>query len=211
MKKLKWKFKKILIAAFVIILALNIAAATKTLFTKVQPVETVHVQNQEQLKKADEYVISEKAIYSHLQAKSQIVSLQQEIHKKNTHVDDALLGERHTKLIMEGTLKMGLNAKDIKITHIDSKSGIVFIKLPKPVIISLELPYDQVEFDKTKGLFRMDMSEEEKKSFYKEEVDRLKVELLQYKELMRQAGVFNENAVRELMGLMPEVKSVVFE
>jgi len=211
MKQLKWKFKMILIAALIGFLALNIAAAGKTLFTKndTQPIQTVYVQ--EKVTNEAEYVISEEAVYSHLQAKSQIISLQQDIHKKNTHVDDGLLGERHTELIMEGTLKMGLNTSDIEITHIDSKSGIVYVKLPEPIIISLEIPYDQVDFDKVKGWARLAMKEEEKKNFYKQEEIRLKDELIQDKELMSQADVLNRDAVMEIFKLMPEVKSVVFE
>jgi hypothetical protein len=113
------------------------------------------------------YIISEDAILSKLRSKSQIVSMQQDINKTDTYVDENTFGERHTQLKVHGTYKMGLNTADIEIKHIDNQNGIVYLHIGKPVLISTDIPFDQVEFDKTKGWLRLSMDESEQKKFYK--------------------------------------------
>lgn len=201
---MKWVFKRYLLKACLIIVAfyvaLNLYQASKP-----QPIKIIspneHIVD-------NKYIISEKAVMSKLQMKSQIVSLQQDLHKKDTYVDENFFGERQTELKINGTYQMGLNTEDIKVTHI--QDGIVYIKLPKPVLINLDIPYDQIKFDKTQGFFRLAMSDDEQQKFYTATKKNIQQELMKNKELLKQADAMNKQVVMELLqGL--QIKSVVFE
>jgi hypothetical protein len=206
---LKWKFKQFLLKALITLAALFIAINTyKAVMKSIEPIRII----QQQQEIADsKYIISEDLILSKLKSKSQIVSLQQTLHKKDTFVDDSLLGERKTELTVNGTYKMGLNTKDIEIRHIDSENGIVYIKLGKPVLISLDIPYDQVEFDKKQGFFRLAMDEKEEKNFYKSVDKNIERELIKDKELLKVADSMNRDVIMDLLNGLPEIKNVVFE
>jgi hypothetical protein len=206
---LKWTFKKYLIKALLAIAALFIAINTyKAVIKPIQPVKII--QQHEQIADS-KYIISEEMIMSKLKSKSQIVSMEQTLRKTDTFVDDSLLGERKTELTVNGTYKMGLNTKDIEIRHIDSQNGIVYIKLGKPVLISLDIPYDQVEFDKKQGFFRLAIDEKEQKNFYKSVDKNIERELINDKELLKVADSMNRDVIMDLLNGLPEIKNVVFE
>ena len=137
--------------------------------------------------------------------------MQQDINKKDTYVDETWAGERHTKLKVHGTYKMGLNTKDIEIKHIDSQNGIVYLHIGKPVLISMDIPFDQVEFEKTKGWLRLSMDETEQKKFYKAAEKHMITELMKDKEVMKQADLRNKDVIMDLLKMLPEIKSVVFQ
>jgi hypothetical protein len=87
----------------------------------------------------------------------------------------------------------------------------VFLKIGNPILISLDIPFDDIEFEKTQGWMRMAMDEEEEKTFYKAVRKNIEVELMKNKELMKTAEIHNREVIMEIMKLMPEVKSVIFE
>jgi hypothetical protein len=206
---LKWTFKKYLIKALLAIAALFIAINTYKAVMK--PIQLVKIiQHHEQIADS-KYIISEEMVMSKLKVKSQIVSMEQTLEKTDTFVDDGLLGERHTELTVNGTYKMGLNTKDIQVQHIDNQNGIVYIKLGKPVLISLDIPYDQIQFDKTQGFFRLAMDEKEEKQFYKAVHKNIETELTKDKEILKTADLMNKDVVENILKLIPEIKSIVFQ
>lgn len=207
---MKLQLKMALIATFIGILLLNIALTYKANFA---PQEAYKIVKQEQTQiSSSEYIISEELVMSKLQSKSQIVSLQQELNTKETMVDENWAGlERHTELSINGTYKMGLETKDIIIKHIDQGTGTVFIRLPEPVLINLNVPYDQIEFDKSKGFLRLAMDEAEEKKFYKASVKQIEKELIEDKELMKLANTYNQQVIKDILMLIPEINQIVFE
>lgn len=208
---LKWKFKQLLVQFAILILALAIAAISYKVFFTPVPIEPIQIINAETLPTSSEFIISKEFILGKLQFKSQIVSMEQELKNISfTHVDDSLFGQRHTELTLNGTYKMGLDTSGIEVTHID-KSGIVYIDLPDPKLISLELPYDQIDIEKTKGWARLAMNEEELKNFYKAAETSIRNDILHNEQTLKQAELFNQEAVRGLIKKIPTVKSVVFQ
>jgi hypothetical protein len=152
-----------------------------------------------QLKETDEYIITEKMVLSSLKMKSQIVSLEEELHKKQTMVDSSLFGERKTRIVVDGNFKMGLNTEDIKVIGFDSKELSVTLDLPEPVIISLEIPFDKISFSKEQGFWRASMNDEEEKDFYKTTKTIIEKELMKDKDLLKQANLCNQEVIRELI------------
>jgi hypothetical protein len=206
---MKFTLMKFLLRVSIIILAIFIAINSyKGLTTPINKVEIVNPQEEV---KSDHYIISEKMIMGKLQSKSQIVSMQQEISKTYTDSDDSWLGQRDTKLSVEGTYKLGLSTKDIDIRHIDQENGIVYIKLGKPIMVSLEIPYNEIEFSKVNGFFRISMNENEKQNFYKSVKKDIENKLMSNKEVLKQARLFNQGVIRDLLLSIPSVKSIVFE
>jgi hypothetical protein len=206
-----WKIKRILLKVAITFLSLIIlTVAAKSFYNPQQAIKIY--QAHEQISNAEsEYIISKEAIMSKLKAKSQIVSLEQQLNKTDTIVDSNWLGERQTELTIKGSYKMGLETKDIHINHIDTSTGIVYIKLPAPILISLTLPYDQIEFDKTQGFFRLAMDDSEEKKFYKAVHKNIEQELMSNKEVIKLADTYNRDAVEDILRLIPNVKAIIFE
>lgn len=202
-----WTFRKHLIKALLIVAALFLAL---TLYTnKGQNREVEIIEKTEQLSSTKHYVISEEMIMGKLKAKSQIVSMEQPINKKDTDVDDGLFGNRYTELNVKGSFKMGLNTSDIRVNHIDNTTGNVYISLGKPALISLNLPYDQLTFKKT-GWSRLAMNEDEQKNFYKSVEKKIRADLMSDKEIHRQADLYNQDVVRGLLDNVG-INNIIFE
>lgn len=202
-----WTFKKHLIKALLIVAALFIAISLYT--NKGQNREVEVIEKTEQLSSTKHYVISEEMIMGKLKAKSQIVSMEQHIKKKDTDVDDSWLGERKTELKVKGVYQMGLNTHDIKVKHIDNTSGIVYLSLGKPTLISLDLPYDLLKFKKT-GWSRLAMNEDEQKNLYKSVKKEIRADIMSDKEILRQADLYNQDVVRGLLDNMG-IQNIIFE
>ncbi|GLI82544.1 hypothetical protein ANABIO32_02310 [Rossellomorea marisflavi] len=137
--------------------------------------------------------------------------MEQDFIKLYTDVDKGFLGDRYTELTVKGKYILGLETKDIEVKHVDEEQGIVYLKLGKPTLISLEIPYDQVEFDKTKGWLRLAANEDEEVKFYKSVVKDIKKRILSDEEVIKQAELHNKQVVEDLLEMTPGVKSVIFE
>jgi hypothetical protein len=174
------------------------------------------VQKAEEVKSAKvaEYIITEKMILGKLTEKLEEVSLEGKLDdKKNKYikVEDGFFGARQTKLQYEGSYKMGLNKQEVEVKHIDQVNGIVYLKMPKPILISLELPFDKISFNKVKGKLRFSMNDEEEKQYYKVVEKDIRKQLMNNKELIRQVDLLNKAHTVETLKDMAGVKNIIFE
>ena len=209
-KFLSWISMKYVVIAFIAIISLYTATDIyKNYNSHIEPVR--YTEDHSEIIKESEYIISKAMVLNNLQTKAQIVSFKQDLHKEEIYTDKNALGKRSTELELDGTYKMGLNTSDIKLKHIDSENRIAYVELPKPVLISLDIPYDKIEFGKKQGFFRLAMNEDEQKNFYKSAIKNVEKSLYNDKEIIRQANVFNEDAVREIIMSTTDIKSVIFE
>ncbi|MFA1509921.1 DUF4230 domain-containing protein [Priestia aryabhattai] len=208
---MKWKWKILLIKiAIGFILAASLISATAYTVNKHNTNEQVKIiEKHEEDNKS--YIISKETVMSKLKTKSQIVSMEQEINKKDVEVDDGFTGERHTELKMHGTYKVGLNTKDIEIDYIEQNTGTVYIELGKPVLISLDIPYDEIEFKKTHGFFRMAASEGEQKNFYKASKKNIEIELMKNNEVLKTANAKNKEVIKDILMQIDGINYIVFK
>lgn len=206
---MKFTYLKFLLKALILTAAIFIALNTVKGYTS-QSVHPVKIVPKEELNETH-YIINEQMILSKLQSKSEIVSIQQNIDQTYTDIDKGWSGDRHTEIHIKGTYKMGLETSSIKINYIDNEIGIVYIKLGEPKLVSLEIPFNDIQFDKSQGFFRLSMSEQEEKQFYKAVEKNVRDELMSNKEVLKQAELFNQEHIWELLSMLPMVKSVVFE
>lgn len=206
---MKFTYLKFLLKSLIIVLTLFIALNTVKGYTS-QSVHPVKIVPKEELNETH-YIINEEMILSKLQSKSKIVSMQQNIDQTYTDIDKGWSGDRHTEIHIKGSFKMGLETSLININYIDNQTGTVYLSLGEPILVSLEIPFNDIQFDKTNGFFRLAMNEQEEKQFYKAVEKNVKDELMSNKEVLKQAELFNQEHVRELLSMLPMVKSVVFE
>ncbi len=206
---MKFTYLKFLLKSLIIVLTLFIALNTVKGYTS-QSVHPVKIVPKEELNETH-YIINEQMILSKLQHKSEIVSMQQSIDQTYTDIDKGWSGDRHTEIHIKGFYKMGLDTSSMKINYIDNETGTVYIVLGEPVLVSLEIPFSNIAFDKSQGFFRLAMNEQEEKQFYKAVEKNVRDELMSNKEILKQAELFNQEHVRELLSMLPMIKSVVFE
>lgn len=206
-----WKIKRILLKVAITLLSLIMLTVAVKSFYNPQPAIKIYQAHEQISNTETEYIVSKEMIMNKLKSKSQIVSMQQNLNKTDTLVDENWLGERQTELTIKGTYKMGIETKDIHINHIDTSTGIVYLKLPQPILISLEIPFDQIQFDKTQGFFRLSANVDEQKTFYKAVHKNIEKELLADKEVLKLADSYNRDAVEDILRLIPNVKAIIFE
>lgn len=156
-----------------------------------EPGETVVIAQSE----TDNTIISKEMLYGRLENIVEVVSVEQPISKTSVHIDDGMFGERQTNFTVQGTAKLGYDKKDIKILYIEDRT--VHIELVKTKIISLELPYDQVNIEKVKGKLRRKMSDEDKKEHYKAIEKNIRQELMDNESLQQQVKASYEKAIKE--------------
>lgn len=153
-------------------------------------------------------IVTKEMVLGKLKSLGQIVSMQQEFNDEYIDIDDGLFGERQTQLTLAGTYKMGMEIKDIEVVYIEGET--IHIELPETKLISLEIPYDQVDFDKVKGKLRRSMNEDEKKQFYQVAENNIRKEISKDKEIQNQAELHNKQVIEELLKELNGVKYVVF-
>lgn len=211
---MKWTFKKFLLKAMLALLVLYSSANWYHNFMSKNEEPRI-VQKAEEVKSEKvDYIITEEMILGKLEEKLEEVSLKGELDdEKNKYikVDDSWLGERKTKLTYKGFYKMGMDKHAIEVKHIDQSNGIVYLKMPKPILIALVLPFDQIDFKKVKGNFRMAMGDEEEKRYYKVVEKDIKKQLMNNKDLMRQVDLYNKMHTIESLKDMAGVKNIIFE
>ncbi|TPF18060.1 DUF4230 domain-containing protein [Priestia megaterium] len=207
---MKWKWKLLLIKiAIGFILAASLISATVYTVNKHNTNEQVKIiEKHEEDNKS--YIISKETVMSKLDSTVKIVSMKEDLHKSFEDVDTKGI-DRHTELKLSGTYQMGIHTKDIHIMHIDNERGILHIKLGKPSLIALDLPYNKTSYEKTSGWLRMSMNEEEQKNFYKSAKVSIEKELLKDKEIDKKVRMYNEKAVKKLFSDVPNVRAIVFE
>ncbi|MGD7046977.1 DUF4230 domain-containing protein [Rossellomorea marisflavi] len=205
---IKIQYLKFLLRALILVVALFITVnAIRGSYKE----DSTKIVKQHEEVKEDHYIVTKELIVNKLTSKSQLVSMEQDFVKSYTDVDKSIWGDRHTELTLKGKYMLGLETKDIEVKHVDNEQGIVYLKLGKPSLISLEIPYDQVEFDKTKGWLRLAANEDEEAKFYKSVVKDVKKRILADDEIVKQAKIHNKEVVEGLLKMIPDVKSIVFE
>ncbi|MGM9986355.1 MAG: DUF4230 domain-containing protein [Bacillaceae bacterium] len=153
-------------------------------------------------------IVTKETVLGRLKSLGQIVSMQQEFSKEYIDVDDSLFGERQTRFTVAGTYKMGLEIKDIEVVNIDGET--IHIALPKVKLISLEIPFNQIEIDKVKGKLRRKMGSDEEKQFYKVIEKNIRKEISSDKEIQNQANLHNKQVIEDLLKELANVEYVVF-
>jgi hypothetical protein len=156
-------------------------------------------------------IVSREAILSAIQSEAQIVGLSGEVAKTVRYHDENWLGKRDAVMTLTGTFKLGVNIADIKSDHVMvSESGTVVIVMPKTVIISLDLPYDQMRIAKSSGLLRKDVPDEELRNMYDKTRGLIISEIIADKDTQHRAQLLTQQAIEQLLRMVDGVEEVRF-
>ena len=174
------------------------------------------------IKKAE--IIDKKMVIKAIYGKQQIVGMEAQVNKSYTYTDKIFedtnikaldwishkLGDRSYQVYLDATAKMGIDLQDLKLEDINVTDDTIFIKMPKSILISLEIPYEKAIVKPDVGLLRFELKENEKQFLFGEASKSLRAEVLENKELASKASSGVQDALKNLLSVVPNVKNIVF-
>ena len=168
-----------------------------------------------------EIKIDEEAVFGKMKEKAIIVGLEKEIVKTNGTDDSAKTGwdwfdkkalskkliyEAHGKFFM-GLDMTGFNQNDI---NVDSETGTVTVYVPKPTLISLELPYEKCKFTYEKGLFRRGFTKKDEQMIWEQIRESAEEDIANDEESLEKAKEASHRFIGEMLLHIEGVKKVNF-
>lgn len=164
-------------------------------------------------------VVDYKMVIKSLSQLGQVVGMEGKIAKSYTYKDSMFkshnmilnwLGEREYTLDTSATFKMGINVGDIQEQDVVISKDTIVVYLPKPVLISLEVPYDQVGVRTDTGLLRHGLSESDKQIIYGQVTKSLRSEIMVNKDASVEARKGVQKALDDVLSMIPNVQKVMF-
>lgn len=182
-------------------------------YVKITHKETKQVQivQEEDIPVTDDYVVERETVLSAVKKIAETATYSQSITRTYEDVDDSLLGKRVTEVKFAGYYKLGFDLNGLHIDNIVVNGDTVNVMLGDPILVSLKIPFDEVENKKTNGLIRKKMNVEEMKDLYSAAEQQIEEDIMSNEDILEQAKLHNEAVVRDDMMLkFPGVKKVVF-
>jgi hypothetical protein len=164
----------------------------------------------------EQRLVDREAIINALRSEAQIVGLSGEVDKAVRYSDANWLGAREVTMRLTGTFKLGVNIADIRSDRIfvsasdNGDHNVVTIVMPKPVLIALDLPYDQMRIDEDKSILRRHFSDEQLRELYVEARGLVIGELSTDEATQRKAQELTQQAIEQLLRVIPNVDEVRF-
>jgi hypothetical protein len=152
-------------------------------------------------------LVDKQAIVSALSETPQLIGLTGDISKTVTLKDDRWFGDKTYEMTLDGTFKLGVEAKDIDITVRGHK---VVVRFPQPKLIAVDLPFDKAQLSKDVGFLRQDLSDSELQSLYGEARKQAVADVKVNVKARDKAEDAVENALEDLIERLPAVESVIF-
>lgn len=198
----KIKFYMFVVIAIVLLFGVSYLKKDKDTFTEQETEIIIPTVN----------IIDQKIVIKELIENLQVVGLESDIEKVYKYKDSKWFGDKEFSMKLNGTFKMGFNINDIKRENIIiTDNNDVIIEMPEMVLISLELPYDKIKINKDIGLLRKDFSENDRQLLYSNASDSIKEEILNDTNIRNNAIISSQNAIKQILTLIPEVNNVSFK
>jgi hypothetical protein len=162
----------------------------------------------------EQRIIDREAIITAIRSEAQIVGLSGEVDKEVRYHDENFFGQREVTMRLTGTFKLGVNIADIRSDRVfvetNGDHNVVTIVMPKPVLIALDLPYDQMRIDEDKSWLRRHFSDEQLRELYVEARGLVIGELSTDEATQRKAQELTQQAIEHLLRVIPNVDEVRF-
>lgn len=167
----------------------------------------------------DAGVIDKKLVVKSFSKSHQLVSIEGYAEKSYTYTDSLFnkggwlkdkLGRRVLGIDANVYFKTGINLGEIKDGDIQVYDNTLIINTPKPVLISLDIPYDEMAFKSKTGLFRGKLNDTEKQSLYTEMRKLITNDIMEDKDVRTKTINEVQEAIRILMEKVPNVDQIVF-
>jgi hypothetical protein len=159
----------------------------------------------------NEIIVDKEIIIEKLSEKFQVVGLEGDITKEFNYSDNKWYGDKYYKMELYGKFKFGFNIDEITKEDITIIDNNVIIDMPNIVLISLEVPYDKIVIDKKEGIFRKMFSEDDRQKLYESAYKSINEQIINDNALIKNAEENNELAIRSILILIPEIKTISFK
>jgi hypothetical protein len=168
----------------------------------------------------DSGVIDKEMVIKSLSSTQQLVGTEGHVTKTYIYSDSIfkehgwlrdVIGLRSIEMDVNAFFKMGINLSDITQEDISVYGHTLFIKIPKQILISLDVPYDQIIFKTKTGLMRSQMSESEKQMLYTEARRLLTDNIMGDQTIIDKSVSGVEDALRNLLEKIPNCNRIVFK
>jgi hypothetical protein len=212
-----YKHRKIF-AAVVVVGVLSYVVTNLYLGNHIDPEQVHHTYTGLNYVK-DSQVIDKDLIIKSLSKTQQLVGMEghatktyiytDSIFKEHNWLKDAL-GQRSLEVTVDAIFKTGINLSDIKDSDLVAYGSTLYFKVPKHVLISLDVPFNEIIFKAKNGLIRSDLSLEEKQFLYTE-IRKIITNNIMSDETIKNntyAGV--KDALQNLISKVPNVGKIVF-
>lgn len=156
-------------------------------------------------------ILEKQTVINKLTESFQVVGITGKIEKDFTYSNNKWNGKKQLNIKLHGAFKIGFNIADIERENISISGNHVTVDMPKLKLISLELPYDDIEIVKELGIFRTDFSEEDRQLIYSTARISIVEEIMKDETFMNNALVSNQKALKAILMLIPQVESVSFK
>jgi len=208
---MRWKWKKLLIKiAIGILAAMILAGGTWNIATKHSNNEQSKIVQKYKIGKYESQMINEKTLYGAIDSAPKVLPYTQPFKDISKDKNDNWLGERQTRFIVNGTYSSPFKLKDVKIKYIDQEHGIVYATYPKTKI-DVTIQHKGVSSEKIHGNLRREMNEDEKKIYIIHKEKELEARYNKDENVLKEADLYKQNAIKIMWMNIPNVKSIVFE
>lgn len=159
---------------------------------------------------ADEYVVEKETVLSTIEKVAETATYKQSITRTYEDVDKSLFGKRVTEVKFKAYYILGFDHNNMHIDNVMINGNTVNVKLGEPILMSLDIPLDEIKNDKTNGILRKDMSVEEMKDLYSAARKQIKNDIMNDKNIIEQAKMHNEAIAKEMLLEIPGIDKVIF-
>jgi hypothetical protein len=169
--------------------------------------------------KQQEFIDKDMVIQA-IHSKAEMVGLEGHVQKTFTYTDSLFeshgwlqdtLGSRTLDMTTNAVFKMGIDLNDIKPEDVQVIGHSLFIKIPKQILISMDVPYDQIIYKVKTGLIRSELSEHEKQLLYTEARKLLTDNVMGNQSIIDKSVNGVEDALRGLLEKVPGCNRIVFK
>jgi hypothetical protein len=207
---------------FLVVIVLGVVIYVKSLFVTGQGIDISHktatYTGLSYIK--DSGVVNKELVFKSLSNVHQLVGLEGHAEKTYTYTDSLFhgsgwlkdhLGRRTIQFDLDVFFKTGIDLSNVTQDDVKVIGNSLFIKIPKHMLISLDVPYDQIIFKKQTGLLRDGLSESEQQNLYSEIRRLITKDILTDSSIEQQTRTGIEDALRSLLEKIPNVNRVVFQ
>lgn len=163
-------------------------------------------------------VIDQNLVIKSLNKVQQIVGFEGHVEKVYTYSDSMfknhgwlkdIVGQRSLTMDAHGYFKLGI---DISFTQDDIKAygNTLFVKLPKEVLISMDVPFDQIIYKSKTGLIRNELSIPEKQYLYSEVRRIITDNIMNDRNIQEKALNGTKDAIKSLLENVPNCNRIIF-
>jgi len=164
-------------------------------------------------------IIDKKMIVQALTQKGQLVGLEGSIIKTVIYQDQTLntdfsfineMSKRTFMIDAKVNFKMGYNLNEIKSEQVSVMNDAIRIITPQPILVSMDIPYDEMEISDKHGILCSSLTDKEKQQIYTKLRDTVKNELLTDPSIKAKANQQTQEQLKLLLANLSSDRKIIF-